>query len=221
MKKNKKRKSAVSDPFHLLLLEQSDELRKMRNRFQNTVNYTDAAKFQQRGEKPPRLKEGALQPAKRTFTEFTCASFTLYVALQRENIRAFLPVDVSRQTKFRDDLESPLAQSDAVVRPGAHVSPVKPLHAGRAGRAAVHLGTFYAPRSAACPLETAGRRAASSFISKRATTRSDWPHAFFSPQSPLDFEEQLRRGVTESNPPHTQTRCNTESFGFGNEMIWF
>ena len=50
---------------------------------------------------------------------------------------------MSRETKFRNDLESPLAQGDAVLRPDTHVSPVKPLHAGGAGRAAVHLGTFY------------------------------------------------------------------------------
>ena len=68
-------------------------------------------------------------------------SFTWYAALQGEYIRAFLPVYVSRETKFRDDLESPLAQGDAVLRPDTHVSPVKPLHAGGAGRAVVHLGT--------------------------------------------------------------------------------
>lgn len=96
------------------------------------------------------------------FIAFTCVSFTWYVALQGKYIRAFLPVYVSRETKFRHDLESPLAQGDAVLRPDTHVSPVKPLHAGGAGRAVVHLGTFvYAPQSAARPRETAGRRAAS------------------------------------------------------------
>lgn len=92
-------------------------------------------------------------------------SFTWYVALKGEYIRTFLPVYVSRETKFRNDLESPLAQSDTVIRPNIHVSPVKPLHAGGAGRAAVHLETFYAPQSAACPRETVGKRAESWSIS--------------------------------------------------------
>lgn len=70
-------------------------------------------------------------------------SFTWYIALQGEYIRTFLPVYVPRETKFRNDLESPLAQGDAVLRPETHVSPVKPLHAGGARRAAVHLGTFF------------------------------------------------------------------------------
>lgn len=168
--------------------------------------WTVRCKVSPKRRKPPRLKKRASQQVKWTFMEFTCVSFTLYVALQRENIRAFLPVYVSRQTKFCDDLESPLAQSDAVLRPDAHVSPVKPLHAGGAGRAAVHLGTFCAPRSAECPLETAGRRAASSVISKRATTRSDWSHAspppFFSSfLSPLEFEEWSRGGLLSPTLP--------------------
>lgn len=73
-----------------------------------------------------------------TLILFTCVSFTWYVALQGENIRAFLPVHVPREAKFRHDLESPLAQGDAVLRPDTHVSPVKPLHAGGARRASVH-----------------------------------------------------------------------------------
>lgn len=58
---------------------------------------------------------------------FTCIPFTWYVALQGENIRAFLPVDMPRETKFRNDLEGPLAQADAILCPDTHVSPVKPL----------------------------------------------------------------------------------------------
>lgn len=103
-------------------------------------------------------------------------SFTWYVALQREDVRAFLPVHVSRETKFRHDLKSPLAQSDAVLRPETHVSPVKPLHAGGARRTAVHLdacGVF--SRAAEC-----SRRAADSgearcvLIHIQCATRSDW-----------------------------------------------
>lgn len=70
-------------------------------------------------------------------------SFTWYVALQGKYVRTFLRVDVSRETKVRNDLESPLAQGDAVLLPETHVSPVKPLHAGGAGRAVVHLGCIY------------------------------------------------------------------------------
>lgn len=92
-------------------------------------------------------------------------TFTWYVALQGKYIRTFLPVYVPRKTKFRNDLESPLAQGDAVLCPDTHVSPVKPLDAGGAGRTVVHLGTFYAPQSAACPRETVRRRAASWSIS--------------------------------------------------------
>lgn len=108
------------------------------------------------------------------FIAFTCVSFTWYVALQGKNIRTFLPVYVSRETKFRDDFESPLAQGDGVLRPDTHVSPVKPLHAGGARRAVIHLGTFfYAPQSAARPRETVGRHAASLSISSAQQGATD------------------------------------------------
>lgn len=121
------------------------------------------------------------------FVLFTCVSFTWYVALQGEYIRTFLPVDVSSETKFRNDLESPLAQGDAVPRPDTHVSPVKPLHAGGAGRAGVHLGSFL------CAAERSLSAAASRdprcvLIHIERATTSEWPDA------------SLRREL-EPNPP--------------------
>lgn len=113
------------------------------------------------------------------FILFTCVSFTWYVALQWKYIRTFLPVDVSRETKFRDNLESPLAQGDAVLRPDAHVSPVKPLHAGGAGRAAVHLGTCWVRlRAAELSLSAVdSREARCVLIHIQRAARSDWPDA--------------------------------------------
>ena len=73
-------------------------------------------------------------------------SFTGRTALQREYIRTFLPVDVSREAKFGDDLEGLLAQANAVLRAHGHVFPVKPLHVdrgrGSGGTRAVHLEHF-------------------------------------------------------------------------------
>lgn len=72
---------------------------------------------------------------------------------------------MSREAELRHDLQRPLAQGDAVVRSETHVSPVKPLHAGGPRGAAVHLDGrsglrgYYAPRSAACPRQTAAVRA--------------------------------------------------------------
>lgn len=103
-------------------------------------------------------------------------SFTWYVALQREDVRAFLPVHVSRETKFRHDLESPLAQGDAVLRPETHVSPVKPLHAGGARRTAVHLDApGVVSRTAECSRCAAdGGEARCVLIHIQCATRSDW-----------------------------------------------
>lgn len=81
------------------------------------------------------------QKKKKHLYSITCVSFTWYIALQGEYIRTFLPVYVPRETKFCNDLESPLAQGDAVLRPETHVSSVKPLHARGAGGVAIHLGT--------------------------------------------------------------------------------
>lgn len=107
-------------------------------------------------------------------------SFTWYIALQGEYIRTFLPVYVPRETKFRNDLESPLAQGDAVLRPETHVSPVKPLHAGGARRAAVHLGTFsfLFLCAAECSLSAGDSwEARCVLIHIQCATRSDWPGA--------------------------------------------
>lgn len=108
------------------------------------------------------------------FVPFTCVSFTWYVALQREYIRAFLPVNVPRETKFRNDLESPLAQGDAVLRPDTHVSPVKPLHAGGARRAAVHLDASVLCATAA---GDSSREARCVLIHIQCAPRNDWPCA--------------------------------------------
>lgn len=82
---------------------------------------------------------------------FTCVSVTWYAAaLQGENIRTFLTVHMSGEAKVRHNLQSPLAQRDAVPVADAHVSSVKPLYArggrGGAGAAGVHL----AHRSQGC-----------------------------------------------------------------------
>lgn len=102
-------------------------------------------------------------------------SFTWYMALQGEYIRTFLPVYVSREAKFRHDLESPLAQGDAVLCPKTHVSPVKPLHAGGARRA-VHLSTYLC--AAECSLSAGdSREARCVLIHIQCATRDDWPGA--------------------------------------------
>lgn len=97
-------------------------------------------------------------------------SFTWYAALQGEDVRAFLPVHVPRETKFRDDLESPLAQGDAVLHPDAHVSPVKPLHSGGSWGSAVHRCVFLSAAESSLSAQRV-------LIHIQRATRSDWPGA--------------------------------------------
>lgn len=107
---------------------------------------------------------------------FTCVSFTWYIALQGEYIRTFLPVNVSREAKFRNDLESPLAQGDAVLRPKTHVSSVKPLHARGAGGVAIHLGTrLSAAESSRSAGESGEPRRV--LIHIQCATGDEWPSA--------------------------------------------
>lgn len=70
-------------------------------------------------------------------------SSTWNAAPQRKHVPAFVPVDVVRPAKFPNDLDGLQALlRGEVLRAEFHVSPVKPLHARGAGRAAVHLDTW-------------------------------------------------------------------------------
>lgn len=139
------------------------------------------------------------------FIPFTCVSFTWYVALQGEYIRTFLPVHVSRETKFGNNLESPLAQADAVRRPETHASPLNALHARGARRKAVHLGTVVlcCVRAAECSLSAGdSREARRVLIHNRCATTGDWPGALAALQSRVGVQ------VLGSSPRHVSVPEN-------------